>query len=47
MMEEKEELVEEFKAHKEAGMKLCRPTACVHSQDVANVSCNMQLLVRD
>jgi hypothetical protein len=45
--EEKEELVEEFKAHKEAGMKLRRPTARACIQDVANVSRNMQLLVSD
>jgi hypothetical protein len=45
--EEKEELVEEFNAHKEAGKKIRRPTARARIQDVANVSRNMQLLVSD
>ena len=45
--EEKEELVEEFNAHKEAGKKIRRLTARARIQDVANVSRNMQLLVSD
>ena len=43
--EEKEELVEEFNAHKEAGTKIRQPSARACIQDVANVSRNMQLLV--
>lgn len=43
--EEKDELVAEFDAHKEAGIKIRRPTARARVQDVANVSRNMQMLV--
>lgn len=43
--EEKDELVAEFNAHKEAGIKIRRPTARARIQDVANVSRNMQMLV--
>jgi hypothetical protein len=43
--EEKAEIVEEFNAQKEDGMKIRRPTARARIQDVANVSQNMQLLV--
>ena len=43
--EEKDELVAEFNANKEAGTKICRPTARARIQDVANVSRNMQMLV--
>jgi hypothetical protein len=43
--EEKDELVAEFNAHKEAGFKIRRPTARARIQDVANVSRNMQMLV--
>ena len=45
--EEREELVEEFNAHKEVGKKIRQPTAHACIQDVANVSHNMQLLVSD
>ena len=38
--EEKNDLVEEFKVHKQAGMKIRRPTARARIQDVANVACN-------
>lgn len=43
--EEKAELIEEFNAHKQEGIKIRRPTARARIQDVANVSRNMQLLV--
>ena len=43
--EEKAELIEEFDAHKQEGLKIRRPMARARIQDVANVARNIQLLV--